>query len=440
MASTSLKFYVNKQKLNAKKGTLPIYCRLINNKNKKEFRLPKTFDLKASEVYLWNLMSQRLNFRNHPTNEHLNALEFKFQKLLTYSPDMTLEEIIDAIQDINSKKNVEPAMIDYIDQYLLEEIETPIRKEGTKKNYRNAFKQFKEYLKFKKIEKIKLKEFSFKEASNFKLYLEKELEPHEKKNVLAKKVANSVVSSSTKIKNIKPVFKKAYQQGLITIHPFENIKLCHISEKSPCLTMQEIKKIYDLNLSHIPTLDLVKDIFLFMVYTGLSITDTLTLCTNTIKEVNNGRYLLDTTRTKTSMQVRQVIIKPAEMIIKKYHKCWTNRYSEKIFPTISDVDVNRKLKIIAPYAGIQIVLKTKTARITCREQIYEANISETLVTDVYMGWSPSTKQKVILQYLAVTENKLLRFASELEIHYHNVLIVNILIQNEVISRANALTW
>jgi hypothetical protein len=51
--------------------------------------------------------------------------------------------------------------------------------------------------------------------------------------------------------------------------------------------------------------------------------------------------------------------------------------------------------------------QTKTARITCREQIYEANISETLVTDIYMGWSPSTKQKVKLQYLAVTENKLL---------------------------------
>jgi hypothetical protein len=140
------------------------------------------------------------------------------------------------------------------------------------------------------------------------------------------------------------------------------------------------------------------------------------------------------------MQVRQVIIKPAEKIIKKYYKCWNNRLSERIFPTISDVDVNRKLKIIAPYAGIQIILKTKTARITCREQIYEANISETLVTDVYMGWSPSTKQKVKLQYLAVTENKLLRFASELEIHYHNVLIKTVLIQNEVISRANALTW
>ena len=253
-------------------------------------------------------------------------------------------------------------------------------------------------------------------------------------------MANSEVSSSTKIKNVKPIFKKALQEGLISTHPFTNIRICQTSEKSPSLTMQEIKNIYDLDLSEKPTLDLVKDIFLFMVYTGLSIIDTLTLSTNDIKEGNNGRYLIDTTRTKTNMQVRQIIIKPAEKILKKYWKYGRNKISEKVFPTISDVDVNRKLKIIASYSGIHTNLTTKTARITCREQIYEANATEPLLIDVYMGWRPSTKEKVKLQYLAVTENKLLRLASELEIHYHNVLNGSNIVQNEVISRANALTW
>jgi hypothetical protein len=204
--------------------------------------------------------------------------------------------------------------------------------------------------------------------------------------------------------------------------------------------MQEIKAIYDLDLSQKPELSFVKDIFLFMVYTGLSIIDTLSLSSHNVKQSNGGRYILDTTRAKTKMQVRQIIIKPAEIIINKYLRTRNSLINERVFPPISDVDVNRKLKIIASYAGININLITKTARITCREQIYEANISESMLIDVYMGWRPTTKEKVKLQYLAVTENKLLKLASELEIHYHNVINGIILYENEVISKANGLKW
>lgn len=331
MASTSLKFYVNNQKLNAKKGTLPIYCRLINNKNKKEFRLPKTFDIKDSEINFWNSMTRRLNIRNHPTNEYLNALEYKFQKLLTYSPEMSLEDFINEIQNINSKKEAEPSLIDYIDKYLIEEIETPIRKEGTKKNYRNAFKQLKNYLKYQKLDKIKICDFTFKEAKGFKLYLEKEFEIFEKKGLLIKKIANQEVSSSTKIKNVKPVFKKAVFEGYLKSNPFENIKLNHRSVKSPPLSSCELRRIYQLELSHLPDLDQIKDIFLFMVYTGLSIIDIHSLSSEDIRETNGGRLMLDDKREKSKSQVRQIIIRPAETIIKKYVCVGRNTKGKKYF-------------------------------------------------------------------------------------------------------------
>lgn len=440
MSSTSLKFYVNKIKQNPKTGNIPIYCRLIEKKQKKEFRLPKTFDLKPSEEYLWNEMSQRLNLRPHPTNNYLNALELEFQKNLTFHQGITLDKMVELLQNDAPQKEHEPTLIDYLDHYLIEEIETPIRKEGTKKNYRNAFRQLKNFLRYEKIEKIKLKDFSYNEARKFKLYLEKEIEPNKLKGYLAKKISNSEVSSSTKVKNIKPVFKKALEQGLISTHPFQKISLCKTSEKSPHLTMQEIKKIADLDLSQRPELNLAKDIFMFMVYTGLSIIDTLNLSTIVIKEVSNGRFLLDTTRAKTNIQVRQILLRPAEKILKKYWNYGSRVLGERIFPSITDVDVNRKLKIIASYAGIPINLVTKTARITCREQIYEAKISESLLIDVYMGWRPSTTEKVKLQYLSITEQKLLTLTCELELHFNKVLNGVNLPENEVISKANTLIW
>jgi site-specific recombinase XerD len=220
-------------------------------------------------------MSQRLNLRNNPTNDYLTALEHKFQKILTFHDEISIENIANELQNISQKKEDNPTLVQYLDQYLKEEIETPVRKEGTKKNYRNAFRQLKIFLRYEKIEKIKLKDFTCNEARKFKLFHEKNIEPNNKKDYMAKKIANSEVSSSTKVKNIKPLFKKAVEQGLIKVHPFHNIVLCKTSEKSPNLTMQEIKAIYDLDLSQKPELSFVKDIFLFMVYTGLSIIDTL---------------------------------------------------------------------------------------------------------------------------------------------------------------------
>ncbi len=440
MASTTLKFYLNKQKLNAKTGTAPIYCRLIAKKQKKEFRLPKTFDLKHSELSLWNEMSQRLNARNHSTNDYINSLEHKFQKLLTFSSGISLEDIVNSLQDINPITNEEPTLIDFFDRYLAEEIETPIRTEGTKKNYRNAFRQFKNYLHYENLDKLRISQFSYKEAQGFKLYLEKDIDPKYKKEALSKKVPNKEVSSSTKIKNIKPVFLKAVREGYYLESPFSNVKLNHDSPKSPHLSSIEIRAIFEFDTSIKPELDLIKDIFLFICYTGLSITDALNLTTEDIKTTKTGRLSLVSKRQKTSSTIKQVIIKPAEFIILKYSQLKKSKFKSKIFPSITDVDINRKLKLLASYVGIMINLTTKTGRITCLEQIYEAGINDPILTNVYMGWSQKKENKVKLQYMAITEEKLLEFSSRLEIHYHNVLKHEILIENEVISKAKALVW
>lgn len=442
MANISIKFYLNRQKANPTTGTLPIYCRLIVERQKKEFRLPKTFDLKPAEEYLWNEMSQRLNTRKSPTNDYLNHLELTFQRELTFSEGITLEKLAEKLQQSSeeSKSPKVPTIIEYFDDYLAEEIETPIRTEGTKKNYRNAFRQLKNYLRLNKLDRLKINEFTFKEANGFKLYLEKELDPTVKKGELSKKVANKEVSSSTKIKNVKPVFSKAVLEGFLKSNPFGKIRLNHRSQKGPHLTSFEIRKLYKLSLNNRGELHLIRDIYLFMIYTGLSWTDAITMTTRDIRETNGGRLGLIDSRDKTGCPYRQIIIRPAEAIIKKYSS--QNRISrdERIFPTISNVDFNRKLKLLGSIADIPVNLTTKTARNTCREQIFEAGIRESLLISTYMGWSPRNDEKVKMQYLGITEQKLLQFSCELEIQLHNVVHEMLPEENEVILKANSLTW
>ena len=445
MANINTKYYPNLSKSNSKTLKTPIYCRLMQGRTKKEFRFPKMFDLKKSELLLWDDSIQRLRLKNNPINNYINSLESRIQQILTYPQGGKMPNLFElALLLQESKKQAieerNPLVKDYFLDYLREEIETPTRKEGTKRNYRNAFNQLNNFLEYANIKDIRIKDFRFKQAQDFKLFLEKDIDIKEKKNALAKKIANKEVSSSTKIKNLKPVFGKAINEGLITENPFKNVKLNHRSEKSPSLTTAELKAIYDLDFSNSPELAIVKDLFLFMCFTGLSITDTLSLSNDDIKETLNSRLLLDTTREKTKSQIKQILIKPAELLVHKYYLLQKSSISTLIFPKISDVDVNRKLKIIALHAGIKINLTTKIARITCREQLYEASVNEPEIVNLYMGWSPTIQDKVKLQYVSITDNKLMRFSCQLEIYYHNVLKENKSVQNEIISKANELTW
>jgi site-specific recombinase XerD len=416
----------------------------MHGRIKKEWRLSKVFDLKESDLFNWDKTIQRLKTKNSPLNNYLNSLDSKIQQILTYpqsGKQANLNELVLLLKEAKKEdSNSNPLVVAYLKRYLNEEIETPIRKEGTKRNYRNAFNQLNNFLEYLEIKNIRIKDFKFKQAQDFKLFLEKDIDIKEKKNRLEKKVANKEVSSSTKIKNIKPVFEKAINEGLITENPFKKVKLNHHSDKSPSLTTAELRNIYQLNLKDSSELDLVKDLFLFMCFTGLSITDTLSLNNNDLKQTINSKLLLDTTREKTKSQIKQILIKPAEFLVNKYYGPERLSIPTLIFPKISDVDVNRKLKIIALFAGIKINLTTKIARITCREQLYEANINEPEIINLFMGWSPTIQDKVKMQYVSITDNKLLRFTSQLEIYYHNVLKENKIVQNEIISLAENLIW
>lgn len=444
MPSINLKYYPHKDKVNAKSGKIPIYCRLLRGRVKTEFRLPKMFDLSNNELILWEESTQRLKQKSSPVNNYLNSLDFKFQQLITFSEGRlpNLKDIVLKLQDSQNYNEDEcnPKIIAYLNRYLREEIETNTRKEGTKRNYRNAFKQLVSFLHYSKLSEIRIKDFKFKQAQEFKLYLEKEIDAQYLYACSTKKVANKEVSSSTKIKNIKPVFSKAINEGIISENPFKQVKLNHSSEKSPNLSTSELKAIYDYDFTDKTELQLVKDLFLFMCFTGLSITDTLSLSSEHIKELNELRLILEKNREKTRCQIKQVLIKPAELLLKKYYQPKKSSFPVQIFPKISDVDVNRKLKLIAIYAGIKINLTTKIARITCREQLFEATIGEPEIVNLYMGWSPTVRDKVKLQYLSITDNKLLQFSSQLEIYFHNVLKRGHVTQNEIILTANKLIW
>jgi site-specific recombinase XerD len=433
-----IKFYPNPQKVSQKTNKIPIYCRISSGRRKKEKRLPKTYDLEKFEMELWDERLERLKIKNSKVNGHLDSLITKFHTLTTFGDDLTLSDVIVKLFPSDKESKKESLLLkSYVKTFLVEEVESR-DKESTKRNIRNCINQFLNYLAYSNQEDIKLTEFNFKQANDFKLYMEKELDPTERKGVFAKKVKNTEVSSSTKIKNVKPIFKKAISEGLIKENPFKNVKEMHNSPQGPYLSLMELKSLFELDLNSLPIgMQIAKDYLLFMCYTGLAISDTQALIPANFRNTQSGRVELDTTRNKTGIRVRQVLIKPAEMILNKY---LGGNQHERIFPPISPEKLRDKLKILASYAGIYKNLTTRVARRSCRELIYESDVREPLVTEVYMGWQPSVSSAVQKRYLAITEEKLLKFSCHLEIFLHSLLIESTYKPSEVFLKANSLSW
>lgn len=382
--------------------------RIIHQRNKVERRLDRECDLTDKQVERWNCITQQLDEPESEINDFLYLIKANFKEYkkeaYTMKEAMSLKAIAERVLARNQVRE-EISMIGYVRNYMLKEIENSPRKEGTKRNYRNAINQFNTFLKLKGYEGLTLKEFTKDMARDFKKYMETA-----SSNPLKK--LNTEVSSSTKVKNIKPIFNRAVEDELITKNPFSGVKLTFKSDLTGTLNIQAVKAIYDLDLSKQPDLLFSKDIFLFMCFTGLSFTDAISLSYDEIAPALKNRIKIDTTRNKTDKHVRQIIPLQAENILKKYTASQSGGINKRLFPQSDLVTVNKKLKIIAALAGLHINLSSKIARITCSELIDEAGLQEPLLVNSYMGWSSNSN--IRSKYFHITESKLLRFTNQFD--------------------------
>jgi integrase len=446
MEKTTIRFYPNKEKTNQITGLTPIYCRLIQGRKKKEVRLNKSFDLNQDEVGLWNEFTQSLNHPDSDLNGYINSIKTNFKQIIiqatTYGKVFTLSELTDQIfpskSSIDKINKKDVTVISYAEKYLVEEVITPTKSKGTQKNYKNAINQLINYLKFNKLERLKMAEFEYEHANGYKLYLEKEIDPSYKKDYLSKKKPNKSISSATKIKNIKPVFNKAIAEKIITTSPFEHIKVSFKKNgEVKKLNWSELRRIILLNDTQIQGCELAKDIFLFMCYTGMSICDALKLNREYIRYLNYGeekRIKLDTTRNKSQLNIMQIMIKPAQRIVEKYWR--SDDYD--VFPKISDADINRKLKTIAAAAQIPIILSTKVARSTCSNLLSNAGVKDDLDKKCFMGWS--LNDNIRIHYENHTDERLLETTKNYELYIYDITYCPEKINVNIITELKQLKW
>lgn len=405
---TTLKFYINKAKQGRRDRRYPIYLRIIHDLKKSEGRISLT-PISESDTQYWITDSQR--FANNQKkfqsfNILLNKLENEFHNYLrdnlTEMNCISPHDIRDHLLSRNKSEVVttKKAINDFYNNVILH---CQDKAPGTKRNYKKSINHFNNFLKYYGFEHLIIKDFKRKHASLFIDYLKTPIPELDK-------IGLNGQSVSSIIKNIKPAFNKLLIEEKIITNPFLGIKTPYKRTEKPRLTNKQFKKIVKLNLSENHTLDVYRDMFLFLCYTGLSYCDAQDIQNN---ELASGYIELN--RKKSNVRTKQFLTKQSLILIDKYKYLIPE---ERVLPKRSLDKMNLNLKLIAAKTGINFSLSTYTARRFFRQSISESGINEGLVVKTLMGHT--IVNDIDSHYFYVSDAILIKAKKKLEKHFKKI--------------------
>lgn len=408
--SSSIKFIINKCKKSKRDNRYPIYLRVFHNSIKSEGSLDLT-RVDETDLKYWIEASQRFDSKQkkfESYNLSFNEIENEFHHFLREHRNDLYKISPKDIRDhlLNRNKPIEDAyLIDAIsDWYTKEVLVDRDKARGTKKNYKKSLNHFSRFLELSRLKQLHIHEFKREHANKFMSYLK---QPDNKTG----KVALKGQSVNSVIKNIKPFFVKLQQEEIIMVNPFDGVRAMEKIIHKPRLTKVDFKRITELDLSQDPKLDVYRDLFLFLCYTGLSYCDATNL---RYEDIKNGYIQLH--RKKSKVFTKQFLTKQCKGIILKYDGTIPEN---RILPKRSLDKLNLNLKLIAVKSEISYNVTSYSARRFFRQSIYEAGIRESLVVKTLMGHTRS--KDMDSHYLFIDNTILKTVKKKLQKHFKKLL-------------------
>ena len=174
-----------------------------------------------------------------------------------------------------------------------------------------------------------------------------------KKNY-SKNYANKVIRVAMQVLN------HAEDNEWIPRNPLRNVRLTFEKTNIIYLDEKEINTLKNYQF-HNGTYDLVRDGFLFQVYTGLAYMDLSNAHKENLTEID-GMTCLRVKREKTKTPCLIPLLPPALVLIEKYKNWPYCQYYGKLIPVVANQKMNGYLKEIAGICGISKHLTTHVGR------------------------------------------------------------------------------
>ena len=148
---------------------------------------------------------------------------------------------------------------------------------------------------------------------------------------------------------LKMIVTKAHNNGTIPANPLAYYHVTQEVKERGYLTEDELKVMIAHDFSSSSKLEIVRDLFIFAVFTGLSYVDIRNLTADNIVISSDGSQWIATHREKTGTPVNVKLLDVPLYIISKYSNTSANGH---IFPVPRNSDCNIRLKEIAKACGI----------------------------------------------------------------------------------------
>lgn len=174
------------------------------------------------------------------------------------------------------------------------------------------------------------------------------------------------------MERLKKMVRLAVRLEWLEKDPFINFKLRFEKVNREFLTQREIDLIQGTGFK-VPSVERVKDLFIFSCYTGLSCVDVQELRTHHLVQGDDGEDWLHTQRIKTGEPVKVPLLPVALEIIDKYRDDKDLAEQDRLLPYYSNQMVNRSLKEIAAACGIRKKMTFHTARHTFATSVTLSN-------------------------------------------------------------------
>lgn len=383
----AVSFILKKRK--AKNDELPIYARIVVNKQRLEISTKRSI-----EVIHWdtakNLVKKTYKFHEQ-LNEFLMVIKNKlyscYTELLQSSKIVTAQRI----KDLYLGNTQTVSTIIQVSTLHLQEMEQFIGKTstyGNYKNYKTTHKYIVEFIpKVFKQKDLPLDEINYSFIKKYEYFLQTE-----------KDCKNN--GAMKQLQRLKKVLNWAIKNEYLADNPFKNYTISFKRYDRGYLTLEEIGKIeYLTGLSK--KLQYTKDFFVFQLYTGLAYSDMIDLKIDDIVKGIDGEYWIHRSRIKTDTKITVPLLPVACEILFRYSDLMTQK--QTIFPNISNQKINKNLKELGSLAGIKKPLSTHLARHSAATTIWLQNGISMEVVSKMLG---HTKISTTQVYGRIVEEKI----------------------------------
>lgn len=349
--SVSILFYIKRAKVN-NLGVCPIYTRVTVNAKRFEFSTNKSINPDK-----WSSEGSKVKGTNEEArtiNGHLDYLKNQIlqaeKKLIKKDISVTSENLKNELFGLTeSKRMLVPIFQDHNNK--IKELVGKEYASGTLERYTTSLKHTIEFMQWKyNVSDIDITKIDHAYITDYEFWL--------------RSIRNCNNNTAVKyIKNFNKIIKLCLANDWLEKNPFANYKAKVKEVERVYLTEDEIQSLINKDFNT-ERLSLVRDIFLFSCFTGLSYIDVKNLTKSHISYGIDGEQWIFTHRQKTESASKIPILPVTQMIIDKYENHPQCNNEDKLLPILSNQKMNAYLKEIAGVCKIEKELTFHIARHT----------------------------------------------------------------------------